>query len=86
MLIFLIQVWKMRRHQDAWFRLHKPSDLYEAKKYEKLVDAGLKKYLIFSDKGEPISLDTGADASPSPQPTQANLFNLEDGNEATKDQ
>ena len=30
---------KLRSHQDAWFRLHKPSDLHEAKRLEKLLDA-----------------------------------------------
>lgn len=36
---------KMRDHQDAWFRLHKQSDLYEARRLEKLIDNENKRWL-----------------------------------------
>lgn len=87
MLIFLIQVWKMRCFQIAFFRHRKQIDLIEAKRYEKLVDAGLMRYLIITDQGEPVGL---AGDTPSPQPSpagggsmQGNLF-TEDEDEADR--
>jgi len=74
-LWFLVQVWKMRRHQIAYFNDgRKQSDLIEAKRFEKIVDAGLVKRLIFVG-GEPTELKIEQDS----------LF-VEDDNEATKDQ
>lgn len=68
-LSFLVMVWKMRRHQNAWFRLHKPSDLYEAKRFEKLVDDEIVKRVVLGEDG-PISL---RDA----EPKQGSLFEQE---------
>ena len=65
-LSFLVKVWKMRRHQSAWFRLHKQSDLYEAKRFERLVDDEILKRAVVGEDG-PISL---RDA----EPKQSNLF------------
>lgn len=46
MFKFMAMVWRMRRHQDAWFRLHKQSDLIEAKQLERQVDCLLSKHLL----------------------------------------
>jgi hypothetical protein len=73
-LWFLVQVWKMRTHQIAYFKNRKQSDLIEAKKFEKIVDAELMKRLIIVGS-EPTALRI----------EQANLFTEAD-NEATKDQ
>ena len=69
-LWFLVQVWKMRRHQIAFFHQGcKQSDLIEAKRFEKIVDAELVKRLKFV--GEPTELKIEQDS----------LF-VEDDNEA----
>ena len=70
---FAIQVWKMRRHQDAWFRLHKQSDLYEAKRLERAVDGELSKRLVF-ENGKPTGLDLPDDERPTETPKQTTLF------------
>ncbi len=62
---------KMRTHQDAWFRLHKQSDLYEAKRLEKLVDTENQRWLDLLKKVRPTEV-------------QANLFQ-ENSNETSKD-
>ena len=62
-LWFLVQVWKMRRHQIAYFKERKQSDLIEAKRFEKIVDAELVKRLIIVGD-EPTALTV----------EQANLF------------
>jgi hypothetical protein len=41
---------KMRMHQNAWFRLHKQSDLIEAKKLEHEIDVENGKWLIEQEK------------------------------------
>lgn len=74
----------MRRHQIAWLRLHKQSDLIFAKKYESEVDRELAKRLIIVG-GEPIGLDAPEEQRPTASPTnseteQANLF-VEDTDE-----
>lgn len=70
-LWFLAQVWKMRKYQIAYFKDGRRwSDLIEAKKFEKVVDAELVKRLIIVG-GEPGELRI----------EQENLF-TEDGNEA----
>ena len=61
---------KMRTHQDDWFRLHKQSDLYEAKRLEKLVDAENRRWLDLCQKVRPTE-------------AQANLFQ-ENEHEAEK--
>ncbi len=66
-LRFVIMVWKMRRHQSAWFRLHKQSDLYEAKKYEKMVDDEIVKRALIGADGPTSLLDVEA-------PKQTTLF------------
>jgi hypothetical protein len=73
---FLVLVWRMRFHQDAWFRLHKQSDLYEAKKYERMVDGWFRENVLF-EKGAPVRLIEKVE--------QVNLF-TEDGDEADKNQ
>ncbi len=57
-------VTRMRTHQDNWFRLHKHSDLIEAKRLEKLVDAENQRWLDLLKKVRPTEV-------------QANLFNKE---------
>lgn len=52
---------KMRTHQDNWFRLHKQSDLIEAKRLEKLVDIENRRWLDLPKKVRPTEV-------------QANLF------------
>lgn len=62
---------KMRAHQDAWFRLHQHSDLIEAKRLEKLVDAENKRWLDTPKEQRPTS-------SPKNMSTeQANPINKE---------
>jgi hypothetical protein len=73
-LLFLIRVWKMRKHQIAWFRHHRPSDLISAKQHEADVDMELMKRLIIIG-GEPKELNV-------PKERQTNLF-TEAGNEDT---
>lgn len=36
---------QMRERQNAWFRHHKPGDLYEARRLEKLIDQENKRWL-----------------------------------------
>ena len=52
---FTALVWRMRRHQNAWFRLHKQSDLFEAKKFERQVDDFLSRHLVLLN-GEPVKM------------------------------
>lgn len=55
-LWFLVQVWKMRRYQIAYFKDgRKQSDLIDAKRFEKIVDTELVKRLIIVG-GEPTEL------------------------------
>lgn len=51
---------KMRTHQDAWFRLHQRSDLIEAKRLEKLIDAENKLWLDALKEQRPTSNPTPA--------------------------
>jgi hypothetical protein len=61
-LWFLVQVWKMRRHQIAFFHQgRKQSDLIDAKRFEKIVDAELAKRLIIVG-GEPSELKIEQDS------------------------
>ncbi len=52
---------KMRTHQDAWFRFHRQSDLIEAKRLEKIVDAENRRWLDLPKEVRPTEV-------------QANLF------------
>lgn len=52
---FMAMVWRMRRHQDAWFRLHKQSDLIQAKQLERQVDGLLSKHLLV-ENDEPVKV------------------------------
>lgn len=53
---FLVLVWKMRKHQKAYFTEgRKQSDLIESKRLETEVDKALKQHLEFSN-GEPVEL------------------------------
>ena len=72
-LRFVVMVWRMRRHQSAWFRLHKQSDLYEAKKFEKQVDDEIKRVAVIGDEGPTALLDTVDDVRPT-EPKQTGLF------------
>jgi len=77
-LWFLVQVWKMRRHQIAYFRERKQSDLIEAKRFEKIVDVELVKRLIIVGN-EPTGLqedDSSASGVPlsAQREQQSNLF------------
>jgi len=51
-LLFYSWVWKMRKHQQAYFKDRRRSDLIEAKRFEKLVDDELDKRLVIVH-GEP---------------------------------
>jgi hypothetical protein len=79
-LRFLITVWRMRRHQNAWFRLHHQRDLVLAKQYESEVDSELVKRLIIVGN-EPVGLDAPEEQRPTSPPEQANLFHTEQGND-----
>lgn len=72
-LWFLVQVWKMRRHQSAYFKERKQSDLFEAKRFEKIVDAELVKRLIIVN-GEPTGLDADEEVRPTDEQKQETLF------------
>ncbi len=61
---------KMRTHQDAWFRLHTRSDLIEARRLEKIIDAENRRWLDLSKEVRPTEV-------------QANLFQ-ENEHEAEK--
>lgn len=52
---FMTMVWRMRQHQEAWFRLHNRSDLIEAKQLERQVDGILSKHLLVVN-GEPVKV------------------------------
>jgi hypothetical protein len=54
---------KLRTHQDGWFRTHTPSDLIEAKKLEKVLDAENRRWL-----------DEQKKVRPTAEPKQENLF------------
>ena len=79
---FVVLVWRMRKHQIAWFRDHRQSDLIWAKKYESDVDRELVKLLSFKN-GEPVQLDFPEEQRPTVAPEQENLF-AENDNENTK--
>lgn len=55
---------KMRTHQDGWFRQHKQSDLIEARRLERIIDAENRRWLDFPRDVQPTEV-------------QANLFNKE---------
>ena len=59
---------KMRAHADGWFRKHNQSDLIDARKLERVIDAENKRWL-----------DEQKEVRPTVEPTQANLF-TGDGN------
>lgn len=73
----LVQVWRMRRHQDAWFRLHKQSDLIDAKRLERAVDTELARRLVF-ENGEPVRLDGLGEVRPTYEARQDKLFTEDD--------
>jgi hypothetical protein len=75
-LHFVATVWKMRRHQRAWFRLHKQSDLIEAKKFEKQVDAEILMVSVMGENG-PTALKDNFGEEPS-ELKQNSLFELGD--------
>jgi len=78
-------VTRMRAHQDAWFREHKPSDLYEAKRLEKLVDAENRRWLDSLKEVRPTgptpTLPILDDHQSGEGARQQNLFMEDDGNE-----
>jgi hypothetical protein len=79
--LFYVTVWKMRQAQIAFFKERKRGDLINAKRYEDMVDAELKKRLTF-EGGVPTGLlDLSHEVRPTDQPKQANLFTGDD-NEA----
>jgi len=66
-----VTVWKMRKHQKAYFTQGgKQSDLVDAKRYEKLVDDELVRRLVFTND-VPTGLSAG---EATDEPTQANIF------------
>lgn len=52
---------KMRSHQEGWFRQHRQSDLIEARRLERLVDAENRRWLDLPKEVRPTEV-------------QANLF------------
>ncbi len=47
---------KMRTHQEGWFRRHSQSDLIEARRLERLVDAENRRWLDLSKKVRPTEV------------------------------
>lgn len=71
--LFVVTVWKMRQAQITYFRNRTHGDLVEAKRYENMLDAELKKRLVFTN-GVPTGLSTGEEVPAADEPKQTGLF------------